>query len=117
MSNITIYGISTCDTIKKTLDWFKANKLEVSFHNYKKQGIETEKLTDWSKVVGWQLLLNKKGTTWRTLSPAAQLAIVDETTAIEFMRQNTSSIKRPVIEFGKKVLVGFDEEILKKLFT
>jgi len=114
---ITIYGILNCDTIKKTLDWFKANNLEVSFHNYKKQGIEAEKLAAWCKVVGWQLLLNKKGTTWRALSPEAQLAIVDENTAIEFMRQNTSSIKRPVIEFGKKVLVGFDEEILKKLFV
>lgn len=114
---ITIYGIPNCDTIKKTLDWFKANKLEVSFHNYKKQGIEADKLAAWCKEVGWQLLLNKKGTTWRALSPEAQLAIADEVTAIEFMRQNTSSIKRPVIEFGKKVLVGFDEENLKKLFV
>ncbi|MEI9933478.1 MAG: ArsC/Spx/MgsR family protein [Ferruginibacter sp.] len=67
-----IYGIANCDTIKKTLDWFKKNKIDFTFHDYKKVGISKSKLETWSKQVGWEILLNKKSSTWRSLSAAEQ---------------------------------------------
>ncbi len=112
----TVYGIPNCDTIKKTTEWFKQNKIDISFHDYKKEGISKEKLTTWSKKVGWELLLNKKSTTWRALSPKEQSKITTQATAIELMSKQNSIIKRPVIEAGEKLLVGFDDNILSSTF-
>ena len=72
MRTITIYGIPNCDTIKKTRDWFKQKNIEIIFHDYKKEGIGKEKLTAWCKLTGWEVLLNKKSSTWRGLSPEEQ---------------------------------------------
>ena len=117
MATITVYGIPNCDTIKKTMDWFKKNKLQIIFHDYKKEGISKEKLTAWCKVTGWEILLNKKSTTWRGLSAAEQNNISGQSPAIQLMKQQTSIIKRPVIEFNEKLFVGFDEKKLQKFFT
>jgi Spx/MgsR family transcriptional regulator len=116
MSIITVYGIPNCDTIKKTLDWFKQYKIAIVFHDYKKEGITKEKLTAWCKLAGWEVLLNKKSTTWRGLTPEEQATIVNQTAAIKLMQANTSIIKRPVIEFEKNILVGFDEKKLNTTF-
>jgi arsenate reductase len=66
---MTVYGIPNCDTVKKSLDWLKKNKIDYEFHDYKKSGITKAKLEAWSKKVGWEVLVNKKGTTWRKLTP------------------------------------------------
>lgn len=116
MKTIRVYGIPNCDTIKKTLDWFKKNKESVDFYDYKKSGITKEKLAEWSKAVGWEMLLNKKSTTWRNLSPEVQSKITSQSAAIGLMKEQTSIIKRPVIEFDKKLIVGFDENILNNTF-
>lgn len=116
MGKIIIYGIPNCDTIKKTLDWFKKNKIEFQFHDYKKEGITKAKLTGWSKMTDWSILLNKKGTTYKKLSAEEQEHISNAKTAINFMAENTSSIKRPVIEYGEKILVGFNETEYQQLF-
>ena len=116
MATIIIYGIPNCDTIKKTMDWFKKSKLETVFHDYKKEGITKEKLTAWCKQAGWEILLNKKGTTWRQLPAGTQAGIVKEREAIALMMQSPSLIKRPVIELGNKIMVGFDEEAYTKAF-
>ena len=116
MSTITVYGIPNCDTIKKTLDWFKKHKVTVVFHDYKKEGISKEKLTAWCKQAGWEVLLNKRSTTWRELPENEQAAVTTTAAAIKLMQQQTSIIKRPVIEFEKKLLVGFDENILNSTF-
>jgi Spx/MgsR family transcriptional regulator len=86
------------------------------FHDYKKEGISKEKLTTWSKQVGWEVLLNKKSTTWRSLSADEQIKITTSAAAIKLMQINTSIIKRPVIEFGNHLLVGFDESKLNAIF-
>ncbi len=113
---IIVYGISNCDTIKKTFDWLKKNKIEYQFHDYKKTGISKEKLVDWSKKVGWQILLNKNSTTWKNLSQPEQQAATTENAAIKIMMKNNSVIKRPVIETGDVILVGFnDNEFIKQL--
>ena len=107
---ITVYGIPNCDTIKKTRDWLDEHKIEYTFHDYKKSGISKEKLSAWSKKVGWEILLNKKSSTWRNLSPDEQKKVTSEITAIKVMMENNSIIKRPVIENGDVILVGYNEE-------
>ena len=109
MKTITVYGIPNCDTIKKTLDWLRKHKIAFEFHDYKVSGITKEKLTGWCKLVGWEILLNKKSTTWRGLPEAVQEKINNQTAAIKIMIENTSIMKRPVIEIKNDLLVGFNE--------
>jgi arsenate reductase len=107
---ITVYGIPNCDTIKKTLDWLKKNNVEYEFHDYKKSGIAKTKLLEWCNKVSWEILLNKKSTTWKSLTAAEQEAIKNQTSAIKVMAEKNSIIKRPVIEAGNVILVGYNEE-------
>jgi Spx/MgsR family transcriptional regulator len=116
LKSVEVYGIPNCDTIKKTLNWLKENKVAVIFHDYKKGGISQKKLSDWCKLVGWETLLNKKSATWRGLSAEQQSNTLNEAAAIQLMMENTSIIKRPVVEFGKKILVGFDEKTFNTTF-
>lgn len=114
MRTITIYGIPNCNTVKKTLDWFKQKNISIIFHDYKKEGISKAKLTAWCKLTGWQILLNKKSTTWRGLLADEQEKVTNQTAAINLMMNNASLIKRPVIEIGEEILVAFNEtEILE----
>ena len=108
--NMKVYGIPNCNTVKKTREWLKSKQLNFDFHDYKKEGISQEKLQEWAKEVGWEKLVNKKGTTWRSLSPELQQKVTNEKAAIELMIAKPSLIKRPVIEAGKKLVIGFDEE-------
>jgi Spx/MgsR family transcriptional regulator len=92
------------------------NKVEVEFHDYKKSGITETKLKAWCKQVGWESLVNKRGTTWRQLDEAIQKKVVNEKSAIGLMIEKTSVIKRPLIEEnGKVMLLGFDEGEYKKV--
>ncbi len=105
-----VYGIKNCDTVKKAHNWLKANNKVFEFHDYKKEGITTEKLQSWCSQVGWENLLNRRGTTWRKLDEETRNTVTDETQAMNVMLTNTSIIKRPVIEKdGKVLMVGFDE--------
>lgn len=112
-----VYGIKNCNTVKSALDWLKKHKVEFEFHDYKKLGITKAKLAEWSKQVGWESLVNKRGTTWRQLDEAVQKKVTSEKAAIGLMMEKTSVIKRPLIENkGKVILLGFDEiEYDKKL--
>ena len=110
MSTITLYGISSCDTTRKALGWYKKKNIRVDFHDYKTEGVTKEKLQQWSAEVGWEVLLNKKSTTWRALAPEVQQQVVNEKTAIALMLQNPTLVKRPVIEMNNKILVGFKEQ-------
>ena len=114
MNTITVYGISNCDIIKKTLNWYKKKNIPVDFYDYKKYGIKKEKLAEWCKEVGWELLLNKKSTTWRSLSLEDQQKVINEKMAIQLMMEYTSIIKRPVIEMNNKIIVGFNETYFTK---
>jgi len=116
MDKIKVYGIPNCDTIKKTLAWFKQHHINIEFHDYKKSGIGKEKLTVWCKKAGWEVLLNKKSTTWRSLSVSEQEKIINQSSAINLMIENTSIIKRPVIEFRDRIHIGFDEQTFLKYF-
>jgi len=109
MKTITLYGIPNCDVVKKTLNWFKQRPATVVFHDFRKDGISKDLLKAWSAASGWETLLNKKSTTWRELSATQQEKVTDEAAAIELMLENPTLIKRPVIDFGKDITVGYNE--------
>lgn len=105
---VTIYGIKSCSTMKKAFDWLDQHGVAYVFHDYKKAGADRTALTRWCATVGWEALINKRGTTWRKLDPAQQ-SVADEAAAIELMCDHASVIRRPVIETaGGELLVGFD---------
>ena len=109
IDTITVYGIANCDVIKKTMDWFRRRGLAVEFHDYKSRGIQKEKIAGWCRQVQWELLLNKRSTTWRSLPAGTQEKIIDEKAAVALMAEYNSIIKRPVIEINNKLIVGFNE--------
>ena len=113
-----VYGIKNCNTVKSALEWLKKNKIDFEFHDYKSKGITETKLKSWSKQVGWESLVNKRGTTWRQLDEKTQSQITNESSAIGLMKEKTSVIKRPLIENNNDVLaLGFDEENYKTVFS
>ena len=113
---MTVYGIKNCNTVKSALDWLKQNNVDFEFHDYKSKGISEEKLKEWSKQVGWESLVNKRGTTWRQLDETTQKKVTNEVSAISLMKEKTSVIKRPLIERdGKVIALGFDVEIYEKV--
>ena len=103
---ITLYGIPNCDTVKKARTWLEERGTAYAFHDYKKAGADPAKLAAWAKVVGWERLLNRAGTTFRKL-PEADREGLDEARAIALMVANPSCIKRPVVEHPGGLLVGF----------
>jgi len=106
---IKLYGIPNCDTIKKARNWLKDNGIDYEFHNYKKLGVPEKELKAWVKKLGWEVLLNKRGTTWRKLDDTTKESL-DETVAIKVMLENPSIIKRPVLVNKKNILVGFNAD-------
>jgi len=107
---ITIYGIKNCDTMKKARSWLDARKIAYEFHDYKAAGIERTVLEAWARKVGWETLLNRQGATFRKL-PDANKAGLDEGKAIALMLAQPSMIKRPVLDIGGKLTVGFKPEV------
>ena len=113
----TIYGIPNCNTVKKATQWFIQNRIPYTFHNYQKMGISPEKLTIWAQQVGWELLINRKGTTWRKNSEGNEKLVQTEKGTLQLLSTQTSIIKRPVIEKNDKVMiVGYDEDQYLSLF-
>ena len=108
-----IYGIKNCNTVKKALTWLDEHNIPYTFHDFKKEGVSLTKLEAWERQTGWEPLVNKRGTTWRQLSPQAQQAVVDATSANALMQEKTSVIKRPVIESPAGVILGFDADEYK----
>ena len=104
---IAVYGIPNCDTVKKARTWLEARGTAYAFHDYKKEGADPARLAAWSDAVGWDVLLNRRGTTFRGLSESDK-ADIDRAKALRLMEANPSLIKRPVVEHAGGVLVGFD---------
>ncbi|QNL49952.1 Spx/MgsR family RNA polymerase-binding regulatory protein [Olivibacter sp. SDN3] len=105
-----VYGIKNCSTVKKALDWLNDHKIRYEFQDFKKLGVNEDTLKSWEKQVSWEILVNKKGMTWRNLTDEEKLAVVDEDTANKLMKEKTSVIKRPIIESPKGLIIGFDEK-------
>ncbi len=111
---IKIYGIPNCDTMKKAMKWLDKNKLAYEFHDYKKWGVPEKELKLWVKIAGWETVLNKRSTTWKGLSDKTKKSL-NEHSSIRTMLENPSSVKRPVLVSGKKLIIGFKEDEYKTL--
>ena len=107
---VTIYGIKNCETMKKAFAWCEAQGVEYAFHDYKKAGVPRPRLVEWCRHLGWKTLVNTRGTTWRKLAPEQQ-AIATQAQAVALMLEYPSLIKRPVVETGAQLLVGFTPEL------
>lgn len=107
---ITLYGITNCDTVKKARAWLADQGVDYQFHDFKKQGVPEPELRAWIAAVGWEPLVNRRGTTWRKLDPATQSGVTDAASARVLMQAHPSVIKRPVVDWGAAVTVGFDAD-------
>jgi arsenate reductase len=105
---IHLYGIANCDTMKKARAWLDRQGLAYQFHDYKKEGVNREQLQRWCDELGWEPLLNRRGTTWRKLPEDVRKDIHAEA-ALRIMEENPSIIKRPILDTGTKRLLGFNE--------
>ena len=109
---VQVYGIPNCDTVKKARTWLNAQGIAFEFHDFKKQGVPPAALDRWLKALGWEAVLNRKGTTWRQLDAATQAQVQDADSAKAVMLSHPSVIKRPVVEWpgAGRVSVGFHAE-------
>ncbi len=107
---IHLYGIPNCDTVKKARVWLDQQGRAYTFHDYKKEGADPERIAHWIAVAGLDVVVNRKGTTFRALSDAEKAAAADSHTAVALLVQQPSIIKRPIVEHPGGVLVGFKEE-------
>ena len=105
-----LYGIKACDTMKKARTWLDEHQVEYAFHDYKSAGIDREHLSRWCDEHGWQMVLNRAGTTFRKLGDEHK-ADIDQARAIELMLAQPSMIKRPVLQLGDKTVIGFKPDI------
>jgi len=113
---VTLYGIKNCDTMKKARDWLDKHAVAYVFHDYKTQGIDKPHVESWVRAAGWETVLNRAGTTFRKL-PDADRENLTEKKAIALMLAQPSMIKRPVLEAGGKITIGFKPEVYAKLFV
>lgn len=109
-ASITVYGIPNCDSVKKARVWLTDHGVDHVFHDFKKQGVPPEAVDLWLNHVGWEVLVNRKGTTWRKLDPALQASVVDKASARALMLEHTSVVKRPLVVKGQTVIVGVNPE-------
>ncbi len=111
-----LYGIPNCNTVKKARTWLDAHGVAYTFHDFKKQGIDSATLQTWLKQVPWEKLVNRAGMTWRGLSEESKNTVIDIASAIALMMEKTSVIKRPVLVQNDKIMsLGFDETTYRKL--
>jgi arsenate reductase len=111
---VRIYGIKNCDTMKKALAWLESHQVAYDFHDYKKAGVPPGKLQQWAAKAGWEKLLNARGPTWRKI-PDAEKAALDERKALRLLEKHPSAIRRPIVEAGERLQVGFDPAAFEKL--
>jgi Spx/MgsR family transcriptional regulator len=110
-----VYGIVNCNTVKAARAWLDARKVGYEFIDFKKTPPSKALLERWCEAFGWETVLNRRGTTWRMLSPAQQAKVKDEKSAIALMLEKPTVIKRPVVDNGTPRAIGFDEAEYAKL--
>jgi len=110
MSNptVTLYGIPNCDTVKRARVWLDEHGQAYAFHDFKKQGVPADQLDRWMAAAGWERVLNRQGTTWRKLDDGLKAGVTDAASARAVMLEHASTIKRPVVDWGDRITVGFD---------
>jgi arsenate reductase (glutaredoxin) len=111
---LVLYGIRNCDTMKKARAWLDGHRIAYHFHDFKRDGLDESLLNAWVDELGWEGLVNRRGTTWRRL-PQSQRDDIDRDSAIRLMLANTSLIRRPVLDTGSGIRVGFSEDKYQEL--
>ena len=114
MDKLTVYGIKNCDTMKKTFQWLAHHKVEYEFHDYKEEGADEDVLKRALAQHGWENVLNRKGTTWRALPDKIKEAM-NERLALKTALDNPSIIRRPLLDCGSEIQLGFEEKSLKTM--
>ena len=112
---IQVFGIANCDSVKKVRAWLDAHGVAYTFHDYKKQGIPETELKRWLAAKGWQMVLNRKGTSWRALDESVRVNVVNNASAMAVMLANASTIRRPIVTRGDAIIVGVDIAALASL--
>jgi arsenate reductase len=112
----TLYGIPNCDTVKKARTWMADKGHDFTFHDFKKQGLDRATVSTWLEQLDWEVLVNRKGMTWRNLSDEQKAAVTDKASALELMLASPSVIKRPVLDNGGKFSVGFSADQYRSIF-
>jgi len=113
---ITLYGIPNCDTVKKARTWLTDNGIDFTFHDFKKQGLDRATAAAWLDERDWDVLVNRKGTTWRKLTDGQRAAVTGKAAALELMLATTSVIKRPVLAGAGALQVGFTPDLYASVF-
>lgn len=108
LSAMKVYGIRNCDTVKKARKFLEEAGIDYAFHDYKKDGVDADRLEAFVQEFGWDAVLNRRGTTWRRLDEATRDGVTDARNALEVMLDNPSVIKRPIVEGASKNFIGFD---------
>jgi arsenate reductase len=114
---VVLYGIPNCDTVKKARSWLDTHAIPYVFHDFKKAGVSEDMLRTWLAKVEWDVLLNRKGTTWRGLSEERKAAVTDAPSAASVMLEAPSAIKRPVLSIGGQIHVGFSAANYQQIFS
>ena len=112
---VIVYGIKNCDSVKKACAWLTRNNIEFQFHDFRKDGLTLAKIQQWTKIVDWEKLLNRRGTTWRKLCDSNK-ANITMAQAQKLMVEKPTLIKRPVIENGKHITVGYSQDSYIEFF-
>lgn len=114
---IDLYGIPNCDTVKRARAWLDEQDVPYRFHDFKKEGVPADALRRWIAALGWEALVNRRGTTWRLLDAGTREGVVDADSAARVLAANPSLVKRPVVEWapGPQVTAGFDAQAWQAL--
>ena len=115
--SLILYGIPNCDTVKKARTWLDGKNVTYTFHDFKKAGLAPETIEGWLRHVSWEILVNRKGTTWRALPDERKAAITDAASAVALMLETPTVIKRPVLSGGNTTHVGFSDALYQQIFN
>ena len=117
MPEIVVYGIENCDQVRKARAWLRAHGMPHRLHDFRRDGLDPARLAAWLGRVPWDSLINRRGLTWRRLAPSRRAQVTDLTSATELMLEEPTLIKRPVVEHGDRIAVGFSEPVYDSLFV
>ena len=113
---VTLYGIPNCDTIKKARGWLREHDIDFVFHDYRKQGANPQQLQSMAAELGWEVMLNRRGSTWRTLPEEVRTGI-DQASALGLMLDNPAIIKRPILDVKGRLHIGFNSQQYEEIFA
>jgi Spx/MgsR family transcriptional regulator len=111
-----VYGIETCDQVRKARAWLRSRQVPFRFHDFRTQGLDAQMMARWTARLPWDALLNRRGLTWRQLEAARRATVVDQSSAVELMLSQPMLVKRPGLDAGDRILVGFSEPVYRTLF-